>query len=130
MASESQSKTALAYRNRMSSRFDHWLFFIVFVIGSGGIIALKELDHDQWSIAKPSATPMSAAPAKWKSTYHTRQSSLKGLICASGNAASLRKEFRHAAHAAHAVDLPGKRRFVHCSICLGVITRFRSLRGV
>ncbi len=50
MASESQSRTALAYRNRVSSRFDHWLFFIVFVIGSGGIITLRERGYEQWII--------------------------------------------------------------------------------
>ena len=47
MASESQSRTALAYRDRVSSRIDRWLFIIVFVIGSGGIIALKERDYEQ-----------------------------------------------------------------------------------
>ncbi len=47
MASESQSRTALAYRNRVSSRIDRWLFFIVFVLGSGGIIVLKERGYEQ-----------------------------------------------------------------------------------
>ena len=50
MASESQSRTALAYRNRVSSRIDHWLFVIVFVIGSGGIIVLKERGYEQWMV--------------------------------------------------------------------------------
>ena len=47
MASESQSRTALAYRNRVSSWFDQWLFFIVFVVGFGGIIVLKERGYEQ-----------------------------------------------------------------------------------
>ena len=50
MASEPQSRTAIAYRDRVSSRIDHWLFFIVFVIGSGAIIALKERGYEQWIV--------------------------------------------------------------------------------
>ena len=50
MASESQSRTAVAYRNRLASRLDHWLFFVVFVIGSVSIIALKEYGYEQWIV--------------------------------------------------------------------------------
>lgn len=50
MASESQSRTFVAYRNEFASRIDHWLFFVVLIIGSGGIIVLKEGGHEQWVV--------------------------------------------------------------------------------
>ena len=50
MDSESQSRPSLAYRKRVSRRIDQWLCFIVFVLGSGGIIVLKERGYEQWIV--------------------------------------------------------------------------------
>ena len=50
MPSEAQTNTAIAYRNRLSSRVDHWLFFAVFLIGSGGIVLLRLRGYDQWIV--------------------------------------------------------------------------------
>ena len=50
MASDSQSRSALAYRDRKSSWIDRWLFILVFIIGSSSIIALKEFGFEQWIV--------------------------------------------------------------------------------
>jgi hypothetical protein len=42
-----ESATGIVYRNRRSDVPDHYLFFVAFVIGAIGIIALKELGYRQ-----------------------------------------------------------------------------------
>lgn len=50
MPSAVRTSTVIAYRNRLSNRLDHWLFFAVFVIGSSGIVFLRLRDYEQWFV--------------------------------------------------------------------------------